>query len=61
MRAAHLVADSRGFSFIFFKAGQKRLDQESWSGAVKKTKIIFKFFFLLRALMLLNAPDTFTL
>lgn len=55
--AAHPAADSRDV----LKTGQERLEQETWSGAGKRQKESCFLIILLRALMLLKAPDTFTL
>lgn len=57
MRAAKPAADSRGFNFFFFfKAGQERLEQETWSGAVKRQKESFFLNIFFKSLDAIKCP-----
>ena len=52
MREARPAADSRDV----LKAGRERLEQETWSGAVKKTKRILLFNYFIRSLDAIKCP-----
>lgn len=52
MRAARPAADSRDF----LRAGRERLEQETWSGAVKKTKRILHFNYFIKSLDAIKCP-----
>ena len=52
MRAARPAADSRDV----LKAGRERLAQETWSGAVKKTKRILLFNYFIKSLDAIKCP-----
>lgn len=52
MRAARPAADNRDV----LKAGRERLEQETWSGAVKKTKRILLFNYFIRSLDAIKCP-----
>ena len=52
MRAARPAADSRDV----LRAGRERLEQETWSGAVKKTKRILHFNYFTKSLDAIKCP-----